>query len=279
MDISYGEKCILIIKKLINEGVTPSTNIQKICRLPDNFFCEYILSNNIIVSNELEIECAKRKSSECLEFVQENLLDKNIILTDPSILFMEAYKNWNMNIITYLIHKIPQNENTFNKLIILLSIFNESKHLNIIPDDFILSEECTLLLIIMNHKSEYAKKYFHPNIIKYISINFYAYFNPIRLSTYQKKNDCTEICTLADNINVNSCSYENFMKQGSILLDQVYTYNTRYGNEKTIALYKSIILIKKDLSMIDDNVYTDLINKLSLLLDELKSDESLFADY
>jgi hypothetical protein len=258
--------------KLLSLGVTIPLNPKYICKLPEELFDQYIRLIDKNMYEKLEEELLKTNNLNYLKKFHSEC----IIQTNPSILVSKLRAGNTELILKYCISEISHDDRILDKSIIFSLIFSINLY-NIIPEEYIFSEEFTLLIFLISHDKLTYMKHYHPNLIKYLDMDLYNYFCiKIEISPY---NDIPEnhpkLIELLDDMA--KYSYEDFMQKLTVSADKAYRIsNIKCTNAAAIKIASNIKECSKyPGAIVDDIVYADIINNLSILLNILKTDERL----
>jgi hypothetical protein len=254
-------RCDSIINNLIERGAFKSLSLSDICSLKNNLFIEYISTNDSIINNELEIECAKKGSCSKLKCIQDILKSSNIHITNPLILLYESRNSLKKKIKIYCIEQAlsTNDKYLFNRIaLISLSSFFTEHILDQLPDNYV-PDECTSLLFVINYNKfnrtsfsdSLNPKFLNPNIIKYKDIDFSKYFS------------------LDDVPSLPKGSLEYF------LTSQFQQNVNRCPDTKINFIYDDIMKNHIIKIITDDAIYEDIMEKGSILLDFLMSDSTI----
>ena len=167
-------ECLSIIYKLMGMGATISADANIAYLLPDKLFFEHVALNNDIVDQKLEIECAKYKSYSVLEYVQNIMMSEGILLSDPLIIFLEAYCTSNRDVYIAYLQKIKYDIIPVKKMLFMLDL----ETFKMIFDNTMLDAELTLFILVKYQACTptYILEFLDPDVMKYINFDFYGYF-------------------------------------------------------------------------------------------------------
>jgi hypothetical protein len=263
-----------MIYSLLEYGVDLPTDPETISHLPIKIFIDYISTNSSILNEELEIFCCSRKTPNKLKYIHNILESQNRPITNPLSLILK-YFHMEECIFDYCISKVPQDKNTFNKLVILSTINGYSEFLeHIIPGNYIADKSATLIAIIhcgdIYYLEELLSKWLDPDVMKYANVNFSSYFcvanttNSILVEEFENFIDDSK-----------NLSMEDFMAESTIFMKKAYLCNIIKCENKTAnEFYKCIKNNSADM-IANDNTYADHMEKASILLDIIMNDERL----
>ena len=240
--IIFDNEYLVLVHQLIDAGATLPTDLQAICRFPLELFKEYVSLHPKILSQNVELECCKCGCELAkLEYVQTVLESYDMVVSDPLILFVEAYKKHNTDVVLYCLPKIEYDRIITDKILFMICwLICDKKWIeNSISNDYTIGEELSFLLLLCTYDSgsrKFISKYLDPSIQVYKDINFCNYF---RVDYYDP---------------------------------------TGRKNPEVHKVYFKLSIKVESRDILSDNAYDDLMEKLVFLLNILKQDTKLIID-